>query len=101
MKLKSIFVLFIIFSALNNIDAQSNWVTFTKATPEEPTVTLLQSNTSAVIFKTETPGMFVEDINNDGIVYKRLQIPKQFTSDKEGYPELPVIKKIDSSTRMR
>jgi hypothetical protein len=34
MKLKSILVWCIIFSALNNIDAQSNWVTFTKIIPE-------------------------------------------------------------------
>lgn len=66
MKRKFLLVLFFTLIGLCNTNAQENWVTFTKATPEEPTVTLQQSNTSAVVFNVQTPGMFATQIANGG-----------------------------------
>ncbi len=66
MKRKILLVLFIAIAGVCNTIAQENWVTFTKATPEEPTVTLQQSNTTAVIFNVQTPGMHVTEITNEG-----------------------------------
>ena len=48
--------------SLSSADAQNSWVAFTKDTPEEPTVTLLQSNTSSVVFSIQTPGMYANEI---------------------------------------
>ncbi len=62
MKRKILLVLFIAITALCNTNAQENWVTFTKATPEEPTVELQQSNTAAVVFSVQTPGMYSKEV---------------------------------------
>ncbi len=66
MKRKFLLVLFIAIAGLCNTIAQENWVTFTKTTPEEPTVTLQQSNTSAVVFNVQTPGMYATEAINGG-----------------------------------
>ena len=66
MKRKILLVLFIAIAGVCNTMAQENWVTFTKATPEEPTVTLQQSNTTAVVFNVETPGMYATEVTNGG-----------------------------------
>ena len=94
MKSKFYLLLFIALFGINKLNAQSNWVTFTKATPEEPTVTLQQSNISAVIFNVETSGMFAEDISKNGAVYQRLKLPKQTQTIVEGEPELPIIRQM-------
>jgi hypothetical protein len=86
--------LFVALLSINKLHAQSNWVTFTKATPEAPEITLLQSNTSAVIFRAQTSGMFSEDINENGTMYQRINLPKQSAKNNEGLPEIPIIRKL-------
>jgi len=94
MKQKNMIVLFAILFVFNITNAQSNWVTFTKAIPEEPTITLLKSDTTAVIFRSETPGMYSEEINENSTVYQRLEFPDQIRTSIAGEPELPVIKQL-------
>ncbi len=72
MKRKILLVLFIAVTGLCNTIAQENWVSFTKATPEEPTVALQQSNTSAVVFNVQTPGMYATEITNGGVIISDL-----------------------------
>lgn len=94
MKTKIYIFLFIAFTGINGLNAQNQWISFTKETPEEPTVTLQQSNTSAVIFNVQTPGMYSEDITVDENLYQRLQLPGQRRTRAEGEPEMPFIRQL-------
>lgn len=94
MKRKILLVLFMAIAGVCNTIAQENWVTFTKASPEEPTVTLQQSNTTAVVFNVETPGMYVTEVTNGGGEYQRIRLPKQIRTTNEGHPEIPVIRQL-------
>jgi hypothetical protein len=66
MKRKILLVLFFAITGICNSNAQESWVTFTKATPEEPTVTLMQSNISSIIFSVQTPGMYTTEFTTGG-----------------------------------
>lgn len=94
MKNKILLILFITITGICNSNAQENWVTFNKTTPEEPTVTLIQSNTSAVVFNVQTPGMYSAEITTGGGVYQRLRLPGQINTTTEGYPEIPAIRQL-------
>ncbi len=68
MKRKILLVLFFAITGIYNSNAQESWVAFSKATPEEPTVTLIQSNTSSVLFSVQTPGMYSTEITTGGVL---------------------------------
>ena len=74
--------------------SQGDWVSFTKTNPEEPIISLVQSNTQSVEFSVEIPGMFSLDKSVEGTTYQRISLMEQSVIQSIGEPELPVIRQL-------
>lgn len=94
MKKSIILILLATLWGFSTVSAQKQWVSFTKTTPEEPTITLQQSSTSAVVYNVQTPGMYSTTVNSGGGVYQRISLPGQTQISRTGSPEIPAIKQL-------
>jgi hypothetical protein len=88
-----IVTVFIIISVLfaNQAFAETNWVTFLPEYPEgtPPVVNVVTSDENHAVVEIITPGMWVEDIEEGGVVYDFLTLPECSYESEEGFPILP------------
>ncbi len=89
---RSALVLILVFSLGFAGAAQSvSWVSFQGGMKEEPNVKVLSSNEFSTLLQIEINGMFVEEIEEKGIIYHRLRLSNLASTQEIGSPELPVI----------
>lgn len=88
----------ILFLTLALLFAQSaisqNWVSFNGSDPQFPLVEIEEQDMSGITINISIPGMFSEEVTQDGITYKRLSFESWQTLHEVGMPELPVISEI-------
>lgn len=70
---------------------QGSWIGFTSDNPQQPTVNIIEQNSSRVIFDMTIPGIYISAIEKEGTTYNRLELIGDQTTQDVGFPELPVI----------
>ncbi len=92
--MKKIILLLLLYCLFGTIVYSQDWVTFTKSTPEQPIVELIESNNQQVEFNVEVCGMFRTDITEEGELFQRIEVPGAGKTTETGSPELPYIRQL-------
>jgi hypothetical protein len=87
----TVFIIIISVLFANQAFAETNWVTFLPEYPEgtPPVVNVVTSDENHAVVEIITPGMWVEDIEEGGVVYDFLTLPECSYESEEGFPILP------------
>jgi len=84
------FLLILLVPALSQADKY--WVPFILNYPEgTPPIMVAREDGNATIIELTVPGMWVEDVEENGIIYKSLEIPDYMTLMDVGLPAIPAI----------
>ena len=63
---------------------QQKWISFNGETPQPPQITVLEQNTSRVVLEIEVPGMMVYDVEDNNVLYQRLELNRWRTTKDIG-----------------
>ncbi|MGQ9706345.1 MAG: C25 family cysteine peptidase [bacterium] len=86
-----LFLFVLIIPALSQ--AEPYWVAFYPEYPvgTPPIITVQSNSTTTTVVQITVPGMWVEDIEIDGIIYQKLELPEYSTLSIIGLPALPTV----------
>lgn len=76
--------------------AQERWISFDSSTDRrEPTIEVINSNNTEHYVKITFHGMYVEDVEQNGIMYRKLSFGNMYTTTGiVGEPALPVVSQL-------
>ena len=96
--LLAIFIIVVSQALPERTDAQPQlgWIPFDESSPAElaPRSYMKDETTSGLLVNFNVPGMYVHNVEIEGVVYQRLSIPGKATSTTIGKPEVPIIGQI-------
>lgn len=92
MKLK-IATLLIAVWCISGLYAQKQWVGFMHGQAGVPQITMVQQDESKLVIDIAIQGMYVSEVQQDGIKYRKLELFPFQTTQEIGKPELPIIAK--------
>jgi len=91
--MKKLFVLIVLLMILSSISARE-WIQFDSSLEREPQVNVVESDDNRLILDIEVPGMYLQDIEENGQIYQRIELIEGRTTHDVGMPELPMITRI-------
>ena len=88
-----LFLLLLCITTTLVVKAQT-WVNLTSSVPEEVKTSIISSDENEISFRVEVSGFLVTEIEENEIVYHRIDLPGAIRTETTGFPELPIINKM-------
>ena len=89
--MKKFTLLFAFILAISTVFAQLDWVSYSGETASRPTVKMLDTDRSGLTLEVSISGMYLENINQEGMAFQRISLLDDRTTKEVGRPELPML----------
>jgi len=91
--MKKFLVIVVFLVVICSISAKE-WMSFDSSFEREPQVNVVESDDSRVILDISIPGMYLQNVTENGQTYQRIEMIEGRTTHDVGLPELPMITRI-------
>ncbi|MDP8202112.1 MAG: C25 family cysteine peptidase [Candidatus Tenebribacter burtonii] len=72
----------------------TDWIAFDSSFERELQVNIVESDDNSILLDINVPGMYLQNITENGQVYQRIKMIEGRTTHDVGFPELPMITRI-------
>ncbi|MBU2651750.1 MAG: hypothetical protein KKA81_12515, partial [Bacteroidetes bacterium] len=74
--------------------SQGTWVGFTTDNPDIPEINVIEQNEAYMVVDVRIPGMFVNNVEKEGLTFQELRFHAWQTTQEIGKPALPLVHEI-------